>query len=82
MYEIMEKRTMSLSRTIKSFSLSKETVEVLKQLESFSFYNVSRFADTVLRERGLDVLCMLKLSQDIDFAELQKKLKDYEEPQQ
>lgn len=73
---------MSATKTIKSFSLSKETVEVLRQLESFSFYNVSKFADTVLRERGLDVLCMLKLSKDIDFMELQKKLKDGEEPQQ
>lgn len=71
---------MSTSKTIKSFSLSKETIEVLKQLESFNFYNVSKFADTVLRERGLDVLCMLKLSQGIDFMELEKKLKDGKEP--
>ncbi len=72
---------MSTPKTIKSFSLSKETVEVLRQLESFNFYNVSRFADTVLRERGLDVLCMLKLSKDIDFMKLQKRLKDEKEPQ-
>lgn len=72
---------MGTSKTIKSFSLSKETVEILRQLESFKFYNVSRFADAVLRERGLDVLCVLKLSQDIDFMELQKRLKGKKEPQ-
>ena len=66
----------------KTFSLSENTVEVLKQLESFSFYNVSKFADSVLREKGLDVLAILKTQQDLDIIQMQKnwrlkKLKTY-----
>ena len=63
---------MSKSKTVKSFSLSEETVEVLRELEKFNFYNVSKFADSVLRERGLDVLCMLNLTQDIECQNLRK----------
>jgi len=59
----------------KTFSLSENTVQVLKQLESFSFYNVSKFADSVLREKGLNVLAILKMQQDLEIMQLQKKLK-------
>ena len=62
-------------KIVKTFSLSENTVEVLKQLESFSFYNVSKFADSVLREKGLNVLAVLKMQQDLEIMQLQKKLK-------
>ena len=62
-------------KSVKTFSLSENTVEVLKQLESFSFYNVSKFADSVLREKGLNVLAVLKMQQDLEIIQLQKKLK-------
>ena len=62
-------------KIVKTFSLSENTVEVLKQLESFSFYNVSKFADSVLREKGLNVLAILKMQQDLEIMQLQKKLK-------
>ena len=62
-------------KSVKTFSLSENTVEVLKQLESFSFYNVSKFADSVLRAKGLNVLAVLIMQQDLEIIQLQKKLK-------
>ncbi len=74
----MEEKEMS-TKIVKSFSLSENTVEVLKQLESFSFYNVSKFADSVLRQRGLDVLAVLKMQQDLEITQLHNKLKAEED---
>lgn len=69
------------TKTIKSFSLSAETIDILKQLESFHNYNISKFADNVLREKGLDSLCMLRAAQDIELSRVIKNLQDNPEVQ-
>lgn len=51
---------MNNTKTVKSFSLSPDTIKVLEELEELSFTNISKFADYALRNQAQLVLAQNK----------------------